>query len=135
MPSKFLKRGNVVILTQGRYAGKKAAIVNPLSGLKEHGCDRILVAGIKKAPGKVHDGMSKKRIAKKIAIKPFVKAVNVVHVMPTRYKVDVSNLSSTVKMSNLKPQHKKKVIKATKETFETQFKNGKHKWFFTPLRF
>merc|ERR1711881_92138 len=46
-----------------------------------------LVAGVDKAPLKVHKKMSKKKIAKRTRVKPFVKYVNYNHIMPTRYQV------------------------------------------------
>merc|ERR1719396_330116 len=36
---------------------------------------------------KIHKNMSKKKIAKRTRIKPFVKYVNYNHMMPTRYQV------------------------------------------------
>lgn len=43
-----------------------------------------LVAGVERAPLKVTKRMSKKRIAKRSKLKPFVKVVNYSHLMPTR---------------------------------------------------
>ena len=42
------------------------------------------VAGIDTAPKKITREMSKKKQAKRLSVKPFVKAVNVNHFMPTR---------------------------------------------------
>ncbi len=44
----------------------------------------VLVAGIDRHPRKVTRKMSKEQVAKKSKIKPFVKYINVTHVMPTR---------------------------------------------------
>ena len=46
---------------------------------------RILVAGIDRYPRKVVKAMSKKKIEKRTKIKPFIKAVNFNHLMPTRF--------------------------------------------------
>ena len=51
---KFLKTGKVVLLLQGRFAGKKAVIVqNNDNGTKERNYGHCLVAGVEKAPKKV----------------------------------------------------------------------------------
>ncbi len=51
---KFLKQGKVVILTQGRFAGKKAIIVKAFDeGTKERQFPHALVAGLETAPQRV----------------------------------------------------------------------------------
>merc|ERR1712032_1477429 len=85
---KFIKAGRVVVLLQGRYTGKKAIVVKPFDdGSKIRPFGHCLVAGIDRAPMKVTKRMSKKKIAKRIRIKPFVKYVNYNHMMPTRYQI------------------------------------------------
>ena len=85
---KFLKYGRVCVILSGRQAGKKAVIVrNNEDGTKERKFPHALVAGIENYPRKVTKRMSKKRILKKTNIKPFVKYVNLNHIMPTRYSV------------------------------------------------
>jgi Ribosomal L27e protein family len=46
---------------------------------------RFPVAGLDKAPKKITREMSKKKQAKRMSVKPFVKALNVNHFMPTRF--------------------------------------------------
>merc|ERR1711934_792061 len=88
--SKFLKTGKVVILLNGRQAGKKAVIVKTFDeGVKDRKYGCCMVAGIEKYPLKVTRSMSKKKIAKRSRVKPFVKVVNYNHMMPTRYGLDV----------------------------------------------
>ena len=83
---KFLKYGRVVILLQGRFAGKKGVIVKSFDeGNKERKFPHALVAGIERYPRLVNKKMSKKKIEKRTNIKPFIKYVNLNHVMPTRY--------------------------------------------------
>lgn len=83
-----MRYGRVVILLQGRHAGKKAVIVKSIDdGTKERKFGHCLVAGIDKYPRKVAKSMSSKRIEKRLSIKPFVKYVNLNHIMPTRYVV------------------------------------------------
>ena len=51
---KFLKTGKVVLLLQGRFAGKKAVIVQSSdNGTKERKYGHSLVAGIDRVPKKV----------------------------------------------------------------------------------
>merc|ERR1712216_111300 len=46
-----------------------------------------LVAGVDRAPLKVTKRMGKKKIAKRMRVKPFVKYINYNHMMPTRYQL------------------------------------------------
>ena len=83
---KFLKPGKVVIVTSGRYAGKKAVIVqNTDKKTKERGYGHSLIAGIKKYPKRVVRGMSKRRIARRSQVGAFLRVVNHKHFLPTRY--------------------------------------------------
>merc|ERR1712007_85543 len=87
---RFIKSGRVVILTAGRYAGKKAVVVketNDGSGERMYG--HALVAGIDRYPRKVTKSMGKKKIAKRNKMKPFIKVVNFSHLLATRYSVDM----------------------------------------------
>merc|ERR1719436_1300481 len=85
---KFIKSGRVVVLLNGRYTGKKAIVVKTFDeGSRARPFGHALVAGVDKAPRKVHKRMSKKKISKRTRVKPFVKYVNYNHMMPTRYQV------------------------------------------------
>merc|ERR1712080_737313 len=46
-----------------------------------------LVAGVDRYPRRVHKNLSQKKFDKKIKIKPFVKYVNLNHMMATRYTI------------------------------------------------
>ena len=82
---KFLTAGKVVLILNGRYAGKKAVIVKNFDdGSKERPYGHALVVGIEKAPLAITKSMGQKRIAKRSKVKPFVKIVNYNHIMPTR---------------------------------------------------
>ena len=82
---KFLKAGRVVLVLNGRYAGKKAVIVkNHDDGDSRRQYGHALVAGIARYPLKVTRRMGTKRLAKRSRIKPFVKVFNYNHLMPTR---------------------------------------------------
>lgn len=62
---KFLKAGRIVLLLQGRYAGKKAIIVKVFDdGSKARPFGHCLVAGVERPPLKVTKRMSKKKITR-----------------------------------------------------------------------
>ena len=63
---KFLKAGKVVLLLNGRQAGKKAVIVKSYDeGTPDRPYGHALVAGIMKYPLKITKNMSEKKIAKR----------------------------------------------------------------------
>ncbi|CAE7214459.1 RPL27A [Symbiodinium sp. CCMP2456] len=94
---RFIKAGRVVVMLQGRYAGKKAIVVKTFDdGSKARSFGHALVAGIDRAPLKVTRRMSKKKITKRTKVKPFVKYVNYNHIMPTRYNVPAEISPSTI---------------------------------------
>merc|ERR1712165_702775 len=85
---KFMKPGKVVLVLNGRFAGRKAVIVkNYDEGAADKPYGHALVAGIDRYPLKVTKKMGKKKIAKRSKIKPFVKVINFNHMMPTRYSI------------------------------------------------
>jgi large subunit ribosomal protein L27e len=66
------------------------------------------VAGVERAPLKVSKSMSKKLVAKRSRVKPFIKVVNYNHIMPTRYSIDVDiNKKDVVTMANLKDRDRR----------------------------
>ena len=90
-PVKILKPGKVVVILQGRYAGRKAVVVRVFENGNQdqgHSFGSVLVAGIDRSPRAVNKSMSKTRILRRSKIKPFVKFINVTHVMATRYTCD-----------------------------------------------
>ncbi|GAQ81122.1 60S ribosomal protein L27 [Klebsormidium nitens] len=133
---KFLKPSKVVVLLQGRYAGRKAVIVKNFDdGTQGRPYGHALVAGIAKYPRKVIKKSSAKTIARRSRLKAFIKVVNYNHIMPTRYTLDV-NLKETVTAEKIEAKPKKvDALKETKKVFEERFKTGKNRWFFTKLRF
>merc|ERR1739838_880987 len=82
-----------------------------------------LVAGVDRAPLKVTKVMSKKKVAKRTRVKPFVKYVNYNHIMPTRYQipseVDVKSFVTDQQMdsSDGRIEAKKFVKKVIQEKF------------------
>ncbi|KAJ3299165.1 60S ribosomal protein L27A [Borealophlyctis nickersoniae] len=133
---RFLKSGKVVLVLQGRYAGKKAVIVKNFDeGTKERPYPHAVVVGIERYPLKVTKGMGAKRVAKRSRVKPFIKVVNYNHLMPTRYNLDI-DLKSVVSQETFKePSQRITARKSVKKLFEERYNSGKNRWFFQKLRF
>ncbi|GIX63511.1 60S ribosomal protein L27 [Babesia caballi] len=79
-----------------------------------------LVAGVDKHPLKVSKKMSKEKIQKRLRIKPFVKYINVNHLMPTRYtvtgRIDPKTLVTDEQMeSHATRKEARKALKAVLE--------------------
>lgn len=132
---KFLKPGKVVIMTAGRFAGKKAVIVqNTDSKNKERSYGHSVVAGIKKYPKKVIRGMSKRRIARRSTVGVFVRVVNHKHFLPTRYNMDLTKeLRGKINVSDASKKVAAK--KLVKKVFQARYNAGTNRWFFQKLRF
>eukprot|EP00170_Pyropia_yezoensis_P001542 contig_6721_g1546 len=135
---KFLKPGKVVIVLGGRFAGKKAVIVqNVDQGSNNRRFGHALIAGIDRYPLKVTKSMSKRVLARRSRIKPFVKAVNYNHLMPTRYALDLGEgVKTAVPMdAGSNPTARSKARKEVAKLLQERFNSGKNKWFFSKLRF
>ena len=134
---KIMKPGKVVLVLGGHYAGRKAIIVrNNDDGTADRPYGHAIVAGIDKYPRKVTKRMSKKRVAKRSKVKPFVKVFNYTHLMPTRYSVDITFDKNVVNKEALKdPTKKNKARWSVKQKMEETYKGGKQPWFFQKLRF
>ena len=126
---KFIKAGRVVVMLQGRYAGKKAIVVKTYDdGSKARPFGHCMVAGIDRAPLKVTRKMSKKKITKRTKVKPFVKYVNYNHMMPTRYQVpnemSPGSICTDQQMETL--DGRKEARKFAKSLFQEKFQNPPH---------
>merc|ERR1712076_114153 len=134
---RFIKSGRVVIVTAGKYAGRKAVVVKETNeGTQDRLYGHALVAGIDRYPRKVTKSMGKKKVAKRNKMKCFVKVVNYNHMMPTRYSVDIQFNKEVVNKEQLKDPSNKRAARAHAKTlFEERYKTGKSKWFFQKLRF
>ena len=83
---KFIKPGKVVIVLSGRFAGHKAVVVRNFDeGTTSRPYPHAIVAGIDREPLKITRAMTRRKIAKRSKVKPFVKAINYSHFMPTRF--------------------------------------------------
>jgi large subunit ribosomal protein L27e len=138
--------GKVVIVLAGRHAGKKAVVVKTFDdSTSDKRFSHCLIAGIDRPPRKVTKAMSKKKVEKRSKIKPFVKYINLRHVFPTRYVVDM-DLKKTAGEEELATEDGKIEVKKTlKKIFEERYLNQKtvtsekkavgSSYFFQKLRF
>lgn len=116
---KFIKPGRIVVILNGRFAGKKAVICKAFDdGSKERAFSHALIAGIEKTPLKVTKHMSKKKIEKRTRVKTFVKYVNLKHVMPTRYTTDIIDTKSVTEAALVNPETRKEAKKALAATLQ-----------------
>jgi large subunit ribosomal protein L27e len=124
--------GKVVIVLQGRHAGKKAVVIKTYDdGNSDRRFSHCLIAGLARNPRRVTKAMSKEKVEKRIkTMKPFVKYVNVRH-------VDEADL--------VDPERKVEVKKNLKKVFYDRYLNQKEvtsekkaqgsSYFFQKLRF
>merc|ERR1719213_1405439 len=131
---KFFKDGKIVVLLQGRYAGKKALILKTMDdNTKERPYGHCVVVGVAKSPLPITKAMCK-------PTPRMNKMVNFTHVMPTRYSVE-SSMTKSLKAhlsadTFSDPSVKKKFLKAAQAEFEKKYQDGEgQKWLFEKLRF
>eukprot|EP00523_Entomoneis_sp_CCMP467_P001465 CAMPEP_0168744728 /NCGR_PEP_ID=MMETSP0724-20121128/14244_1 /TAXON_ID=265536 /ORGANISM="Amphiprora sp., Strain CCMP467" /LENGTH=145 /DNA_ID=CAMNT_0008792403 /DNA_START=53 /DNA_END=490 /DNA_ORIENTATION=- len=123
----IIKAGKVVIVLAGRHAGKKGVVVKTFDdGTSDKKFSHCLVAGLASNPRKVTKAMDKKKVEKRSkALKPFVKYINVRHLFPTRYVVDM-DLKKAVDEADLVDAEKKvDVKKQLKTIFYDRYMNQK----------
>ena len=133
--TKFLKPGKVVIVTKGRFAGKKAVIVQNTDGKsKERRYGHALIAGIKKYPKKVVRGMSKRRIERRSRVGAFLRVFNHKHMFATRYNMDLSKeLRGKISVADAAKKSESRGL--VRKVFQARFNSGSNRWFFQKLRF
>lgn len=145
--STTTEAGKVVIVLQGRHAGKKAVVVKTFDdGNSDRRFSHCLIAGLARNPRKVTKSMSKEKVEKRTKqMKPFVKYVNVRHVFPTRYVVDLDLKKAVDEADLVDPDRKVDVKKNLKKVFYDRYMNQKEvtsekkaqgsSYFFQKLRF
>lgn len=131
----------------GRHAGKKAVVVKTFDdGNSDKRFAHCLVAGLARNPRKVTRAMSKEKVEKRSkAMKPFIKYVNVRHVFPTRYVVDLDMKKAIDEADLVDAEKKKEVKKSLKKVMYERYINQKEitsekkaqgsSYFFEKLRF
>merc|ERR1712093_433748 len=134
---KIYKPGKVAVVLSGRFAGKKVVVIRQADeGTKERPYPHAIVAGIERYPRKVTRGMGAKKIQKRSHIKPFIKAVNYNHLMPTRYALELEGLKGLVSNETFKENEQREEAKRQiNKLFVERYTTGKNAWFFQPLRF
>jgi len=133
-----IKPGKVVLLLNGRFAGRKAVIVKAYDPKRKRQYPHCLVAGIDKYPLKITKKMPLAKMKRRCRVQPFIKFVNLSHVMPTRYTLDMTEeLQKAVKADKMEEglRASGKMKREVKRLFEQRYNSGKNRWFFTKLRF
>ena len=133
---RIVKPGKVVLVLNGRNAGRKAVIVKSQeegTGDRQYG--HALVIGISRYPKKITKSMGKKKQNKRSKIKPFVKVYNCNHLQPTRYQLDLPVDKELFNKNSIKdPAQKRKALSQVKTILEEKYKTAKSRWFFQKLR-
>ena len=82
-------------------------------GTKDRKFAHCLVAGIERYPRKLTKKMGDEEKEARMSVKPFVKYVNLQHVMPTRYNLDISEaLAATIGDADLTDVKAKEALKS-----------------------
>mmetsp|Transcript_37416 Transcript_37416/g.95613 ORF Transcript_37416/g.95613 Transcript_37416/m.95613 type:complete len:151 (-) Transcript_37416:760-1212(-) len=145
------KNGRVVLILRGRFAGSKAIILTKSSNFDKNAVQTFILAGLQKYPQMITRKMSLKKVSKKSRMKIFIKKVNINHVFPTRFFIDLNKTTDKLvnekiedykdfiekKIENKELLSKEKKIFSSflKNIFLDQFFSGKQKWFFEKLKF
>merc|ERR1712227_1159504 len=124
---KFLKPGKVVLVLNGRYAGKKAIIIKTNDdGTSSRPYGHALVIGLSKIPRKVTRSHHEKTQKAKTKIKAFIKIFNYTHIMPTRYSVCAEDLKANLTSDTMNYYSKKVAMrKECKQILEDKFRMEK----------
>lgn len=95
-----------------------------------------MVVGIERGPQRITKAHDAKKVAKRTRVKPFVKAINYNHLMPTRYSLDVESFKNAITTDALaEPSQKEEAKKVVRKALEEKHQAGKNKWFFQKLNF
>merc|ERR1712150_180431 len=122
----FLKKGKIVIVLSGRYAGKKAVIMKSYDkGTEAHRFGHCVIAGIQRPPRVLTRRMSKAKRDTRSKMKPFLKRINYNHVMPTRYQVTDLDLKAIniADVGSDDREKKRNNLKQLKSVFEARYKD------------
>ena len=119
----------IVVITNGRLAGKKAVVIGELD---EH---HIVVAGINRIPVKSEDYLPSWEKRRNEKFLTFIKKINMNHVFATRYRADVglSKLSATEAVADIRA--KQATNEKANDMLKSAYSGEKSKWLFTPLKF
>ncbi|KDO18908.1 hypothetical protein SPRG_15807 [Saprolegnia parasitica CBS 223.65] len=120
----IVKNGKVVVLLNGRYAGRKAIVVKTYDeGHGDRKFGHAIVAGIDRYPRKITRSMGKKKVAKRSKVKPFVKAVNYSDSVTSRYVADIDLKKVLDEEVMATPEARIESRKTIKKVFEDRYLN------------
>lgn len=125
----IFKQNMIVVLTNGRLAGKKAVV------LKEVDENTIVVAGVNRVPTKSETYMPSWQQRKNAKFLTFIKKVNVNHVLATRYKADIGLNNLDAENVVVDVTSKQAINEKANKIMQSAFEEDKAKWLFTSLKF
>ncbi|KAJ1963008.1 60S ribosomal protein L27B, partial [Dispira parvispora] len=116
----------VVIVLQGRHAGKKAVIVKNIDdGNKQRPYGHAIIAGIARYPMKVTKSMSAEKVAKRSRVKPFIQVINYNHFMPTRYGIELEDLKDVIDAKKIRdPSQRRAAAQRVRKSFNARHLAG-----------
>ena len=125
----IFKQNMIVIITNGRLAGKKAVVLSQLD--EQH----ILVAGVNRVPVPSEDYMPAWEKRRNEKFLTFIKKININHVLASRYKADIGlgKLDAESVLQDMAA--KEKASKEVNSIMNNAREAGKAKWLFTLLKF
>ncbi|KAI5171833.1 large subunit ribosomal protein L27e [Pancytospora epiphaga] len=125
----IFKQNMIVVITNGRHAGKKGVVVKELDE------NTILVAGVERVPVETADYMPSWQKRRNEKFVTFIKRLNVRHALATRYKADIGlseiDFSEVVTDADAKRSANSRANSVMKDAYEAR----KSKWLFTTLAF
>lgn len=150
----LFQKNMIVVLTNGRLAGKKGVVLEVLND------KYLLVGGVNRVPIETSSVMPDWQIQKNKKFLTFIKKINMSHVIATRYKafIDMASLNYEKVLSYLNESEEQKAEKkhceeedalfaekklnekiVLNEKFNTimkrHYEEGIAKWLFTELKF
>ncbi|KAJ1660149.1 mitochondrial matrix iron-sulfur protein [Dispira simplex] len=117
----------VVIVLQGRHAGKKAVIIKNIDdGNKQRPYGHAIIAGIARYPMKVTKSMSAEKVAKRSRVKPFIQVINYNHFMPTRYGIELEDLKDAIDAKKIRdPSQRRAAVQRVRKSLNARHLAGR----------
>jgi len=132
---KLIKPGVICLVLQGRFAGKKAVVLQRVE-LSGRAGSYALVAGVRTPPRKVTAEMDSKRAYRRSTLRPFIKVMNLSHLMPTRFNCESSDLVKDVTVDAVRDKAAKdKAMSIVGKRFRDRYLAGNDPWLFQKLAF
>lgn len=125
----IFKPNMIVLITNGRLAGKKAVVVKELES------NMLLLAGISRIPEESPDYIPAWQKRRNMKFVTFIKKINMKHVLATRYKADVGLDTLGVEKSLEDISSRAALNQEANKILKNAFEAKKAKWLFTKLQF